>query len=211
MKFLKEHLSEDLFAQLQEALKDNKDVKLANLSSGDYVAKAKFDTKLDEISTLKEQLEGRNNDVTALQEQLKGVEGVDDLKGKLSELQTKYDGDMASHQEKIVLANASLKVMEMGAKNAASVLAHVDMSKVKLGEDDTLQGLSEQVTPLQESMDFLFGEPKKVYKSTPPSPPPPPDDNRSDWDKKFKDAKDISPVEAIKVKQAAFAEGIILN
>ena len=41
MEFLKEALGEDLYKQVEEKLKDNKDIKLANLASGDYVSKQK--------------------------------------------------------------------------------------------------------------------------------------------------------------------------
>ena len=186
MKFLEEHLDEELFTQVQAALKDKGDeVKIVNLKSGEYISKAKFDAKFDEAKTLKEQLETRDGDIATLQTQLENVEGVDDLKADLKTLQEKYDGDIASHAEKIKLTKASLRAIQLGVnpKLTKAILAYVDLDKVTVGDDDNLLGFDEQVTPMKETHKSLFsGDPK--FRSDPANPPPPPDpedeDNLSD-------------------------------
>ena len=61
MEFLKELLGDDLYSQVEAKLKDNKDVKLANLASGEYVSKAKYDDKEAELVKA-------NNTITSLQD-----------------------------------------------------------------------------------------------------------------------------------------------
>ena len=45
MEFLKEYLGDELYSQVEAKLKDNDKVKLANLASGEYVSKSKYDDK----------------------------------------------------------------------------------------------------------------------------------------------------------------------
>lgn len=55
------------FAQLCEKLKDNKEVKLANLASGQYVDKEKLDTKITELATANKKIGEYETTITGLQ------------------------------------------------------------------------------------------------------------------------------------------------
>lgn len=46
MEFLKEILGDDLYTQVETKLKGNDKVKLANLASGEYVSKSKYDDEI---------------------------------------------------------------------------------------------------------------------------------------------------------------------
>ena len=55
MEFLKGVLTDELYAQVETALKDNKDIKLGNLAKGDYVGKDKFEAQAEQLKAIKAQ------------------------------------------------------------------------------------------------------------------------------------------------------------
>ncbi|MDE5602258.1 MAG: hypothetical protein K2J16_07155 [Clostridia bacterium] len=59
MEFLKQHISPELYQQLEEALKGNDKVKLGNLADGSYVSKRKFDDEAQKVADLIAQIEER--------------------------------------------------------------------------------------------------------------------------------------------------------
>lgn len=75
------------YAELEAALKDNKDVKLANLASGQYVDKAKFTTAETQANDLKTQLAQRDKDLAELKKlDAAAIQGeLEKLKGKYAE------------------------------------------------------------------------------------------------------------------------------
>lgn len=87
-----------------------KGYKLADLATGNYVAKKKYDddctAKDTQIKTLTEQMTARDKDLTALQKQLKD-DGTDsqtkltDLTAKLTKLQVDYDTAKKDYESKL--------------------------------------------------------------------------------------------------------------
>lgn len=218
MDFLKEHLSEELFTQLVEALKDKgDDVKLANLASGDFVRKDKFDGEVSrakaenekltkEIETLQGDLEKANSSTGDLETiKAEAATAKKESEDRLAEFETEAEKTSLDYEIR-------LAVMAYGAKDEKSVIAHLDKGKVSL-TDGKLSGLNEQLATIKESNKYLFGEPKKVFESSPPNPPPDDDNNApNEWGAKLKAAKKSGKnLDVIKVKQAAFKEGVILN
>lgn len=135
------------FDQLTEKLKDNKEVKLANLAAGGYVDKAKFTAKEGELATAKQT-------IADLQEAAKKWDGVDvdKLRNDMTALQNKYDADITAAR----LDNAlSMAIVEAKAKNPKLVKAALDTSVIKL-DGDKLLGLSEQIEGLKKSDAYLF-------------------------------------------------------
>lgn len=133
--------------QLESKLKDNKEIKLANLASGNYVDKKKFEDKVAELATA-------NNTITGLRDTVSKFDGVDveKLKKDAAEWETKYNTDIAAAK----LDNAvSLALVEAKAKNPKLARAALDMSLVKL-DGDKLLGLSEQLDNLKKSDAYLF-------------------------------------------------------
>ena len=138
--------------QLQEKLKDNEEIKLANLKAGGYVDKRKFDDKVTELNTAKET-------ITGLQETVSKFDGVDveGLKNKAKEWETKYNTDISA----IKLDSAvNLALVEAKAKNPKLAKAALDLSIVKI-DGENLVGLSEQMEKLKESDPYLFEEEQK--------------------------------------------------
>lgn len=135
------------FEQLEEKLKDNKDVKLANLASGNYVDKTKYESKVTELATLQETVNGLKDTVAKFD----GVD-VEKLKQDAKDWETKYNTDLAAAK----LNNAvDLELVARKAKNPKLAKAALDMSIIKL-DGDNLIGLSEQLDKLKESDGYLF-------------------------------------------------------
>ena len=139
--------------QLDEKLKDNKEIKLANLAAGSYVDKSKFDNKVTE-------LEEANKTIKGLRESVEKFDGVDleKLKNDASEWEKKYNTDIAA----VKLDSAvNMALVEAKAKNPKLAKAALDMSLVKL-DGEKLVGLSEQLDNLKKSDAYLFEEEKKT-------------------------------------------------
>lgn len=160
MEFLKEILGEELYKQLETALNTyngneaNKDkqVKLANLASGEYVGKGKYDA-LDAL------LKGKETELTTanglIAELKKGTKGNEELQGKI----TGYEEQVAQLQaelEKTKLENAiqlalrdakavdpDYLAFKLREKYSADELKLDENGKVK-GIDDKLAGLKTQ-------------------------------------------------------------------
>lgn len=133
--------------QLEEKLKDNEEVKLTNLASGEYVAKKKYDDKVGELKAANDTITGLKNTVSKFD----GVD-VEGLKKAAKDLEDKYNTDMAA----VKLDNA-LNMALVGArvKNPKLAKAALDMSIIKL-DGENLLGLSEQLDALKESDGYLF-------------------------------------------------------
>lgn len=160
MDWLKEILGEELYKQLETALNTyngneaNKDkqVKLANLGSGEYVGKGKYDA-LDAL------LKGKETELTnangLIAELKKGTKGNEELQGKI----TGYEEQVAQLQaelEKTKLENAiqlalrdakavdpDYLAFKLREKYSADELKLDENGKVK-GMDDKLAGLKTQ-------------------------------------------------------------------
>lgn len=135
------------YEQLEAKLKDNKEVKLANLASGSYVDKRKFDDKVAELTTA-------NETITGLRETVAKFDGVDveKLKNDAKAWETKYNTDLAA----VKLDSAvSMALVEAKAKNPKLARAALDMSVIKL-DGDKLLGLNDQLEALKKSDAYLF-------------------------------------------------------
>lgn len=108
MEFLKEILGDEFFNQFAEKInawngnEANKEklVKLANLSSGEYVGKGKFDALQEQLTGKTTELETANGLIAELK---KGTKGNEELQGKI----TTYEGQVADLQQQ--LAETKLK------------------------------------------------------------------------------------------------------
>lgn len=135
------------FEQLEEKLKDNKEIKLANLAAGSYVDKRKYDDVVTERDTA-------NNTIKGLRDTVAKFDGVDieKLKKDASDWETKYNTDIAA----VKLDSAvNMALVEAKAKNPKLAKAALDMSIIKL-DGENLTGLTEQLDKLKESDAYLF-------------------------------------------------------
>lgn len=167
MEFLKSIFADKAltYDELAAALKDNKEIKLANLASGQYVDKEKFDRAETQANDLQAQLKQRDTDI----EELKKVDAKG-LQAKIAELQTQYDTDTKGLTEKLQTQtlNSKIDIALLGAKakNTKAVRALLDAESIKLDGENVL-GLTDQLTKIQAENPFLFGE---MQQQNPPAP-----------------------------------------
>lgn len=163
MDFLKDILGDELFKQISEKLKaynenpDNKDkqIKLANLTEGNFIPKQQFDSITAENQTNAQKLTEANTLIEQLKKSAKGDEA---LQTKIGEYQTKVaklETELA--QAKI---NAAVKVGLM-SENAVDV----DYLTYKLGEkgealeldeQGNIKGWSDKITALKTQFPTMF-------------------------------------------------------
>ena len=102
MEFLKEILGEELFKQIENVINayngseanKGKEIKIANLNSGEYVSKLKFDA-------LQAALDGKDTELTSANDLIaklkKDTKGNEDLQGKIAN----YEADNQKLQEQL--------------------------------------------------------------------------------------------------------------
>lgn len=124
----------------------NAKIKLADLSEGKYVDREKFDSKVRELDTA-------NQSVSELTGKLKAFDGVDvaALKADVKNWETKYKNDLAAVKKDAAVDAA---IMQAKGKNAKAIRALIDLDKVTLREDGTLEGLD--LEALKKSDGYLF-------------------------------------------------------
>lgn len=135
------------FEQLEEKLKDNTEIKLANLAGGEYVSAKKHADVVAELTAANETIAG-------LQETVKKFDGVDleGLRKSVTDWETKYNTDIEAAKVDSLLTDA---LVSAKAKNPKMVKKMLDLSLIKR-DGDKLIGLSEQLDSLKESDGYAF-------------------------------------------------------
>lgn len=160
MEFLKEILGEELYKQVETALNaynDNeankdKQIKLANLGSGEYVGKGKYDSLQALLDGKTTELDTANGLIAELK---KGTKGNEDLQGKITGYETQVQ-QLQAELEKTKLENAiqlalrdakavdpDYLAFKLREKYSADELTLDENGKIK-GMDDKLAGLKTQ-------------------------------------------------------------------
>ena len=109
------------YAQFEELAKD---AKFADLATGDYVSKKKYEDELagkdSQISTLNDTISNRDKDLKALKEQLETAakadgadkEALDKLTADMASLQDKYNADMKAYKAQLAEQSYEFAVKE---------------------------------------------------------------------------------------------------
>ena len=167
MEFLKEILGEELFNQFKEKIdtfngdEANKDkqIKLANLGTGDYVGKGKFDA-LNELLTGKQtELDTANGLIAELK---KGAKGNEETQGKI----TQYESTVAELQAQLqeTKIKSAIKVALLSEKAVdVDYLTYKLNEKLKekgenleLDENDNIKGWDEKLSELKTQFPTMF-------------------------------------------------------
>lgn len=167
MEFLKEILGEELFKQVETAVnayngsEANKDkqIKLANLSGGEYVGKGKYDALQAQLDGKSTELDTANGLIAELK---KGTKGNEELQGKITGYETQVQ-QLQAELEKTKLENAiqlalrdakavdpDYLAFKLREKYKTEELTLDENGKVK-GMDDKLAGLKTQFPAQFES------------------------------------------------------------
>lgn len=145
MEFLKEILGEELYAQVAAKLEGNKDVKLANLASGDYVSKAKYESDM----------QAKETRIQELTQSVKDFDGVDvkQLQKDVNDWKTKYDHDLEETKRDSAIR---LAIAKSGTLSEKALMGLLDKDKIKFDKDGKLTGLDEQIEAIKKEDGFLF-------------------------------------------------------
>lgn len=151
MEFLKDVLGVDLYNQVAEALKGHeKDIKLANLATGDYVSKGKYDSDL----------QAKDTRIAELTKEVQDYDGVDvkKLQQDVADWQKKYTDDIRAEK---IASKVQLAVAKSGTRSEKALLGMLDFDKITIGDDGEIKGLDEQIADIRKEDDFLFTEEPK--------------------------------------------------
>ena len=161
IEVLKDHLSEETYSAVAEELKD-KDVKLADLSSGEYVSKGKYEaleTQLNNTQTLL-------TDTTAkLETAIQSAGDNAALKQELENLKNTNQNEVANitakYEAKLKNAAVMAELTKAGANDPTDILPHLNMDTITM-TDNGIVGLAEQLEPIKTNTPYLFkGEAQK--------------------------------------------------
>ena len=171
MDFLKAILGDELYAKLETAInayngaEANKDkqIKLGNLSSGEYVGKGKYDALAEQLTGKQTELDTANDLIAQLKKDTKGNE---ELQGKITGYETQVQQLQAQLAE--TKLKAAVKVWLLGEKaldvdylsyklteklKAEGRTLELDETENIKGRDDLLAGLKTQFPTMFESGD----------------------------------------------------------
>lgn len=132
------------YEEFAAAVQAQNDVKLCNLSEGQYISVERYNRELKEAK----------DTIRGLTEAAKAYEGVDveALKGQIETLKSKYDTDMqAMRIDQAILQ----RLTEEGARDPKMIAHIIDRKGVKL-EGESVKGLDEQLNNLHEKAGYLF-------------------------------------------------------
>lgn len=138
MEFLKELLGEALFAQVEakinehngnEANKDNQ-IKIANLASGEYVGKGKYDAEVTASQGKDAEIENYKKAIADLQ---KAAKGNEDIQQRISQLEAENDQLKAEQEESEKKYAFELLLMDAGVtdRDEREFLAYKYEKKLK--------------------------------------------------------------------------------
>ena len=165
MDFLKAILSEELYKQVETALnayngdEANKDkqIKLANLGSGEYVGKGKYDALQAQLDGKTTELDTANGLIADLK---KGTKGNEELQGKITGYETQVQ-QLQAELEKTKLDNA----IQLALRDAKAVdpdyLAYklhekYSADELKLDENGKIAGIDDKLAGLKTQFPTQF-------------------------------------------------------
>lgn len=165
MEFLKEILGEELYAQIAEKLNayngdeanKGKQIKLANLGSGEYVGKGKYDALQALLDGKTTELDTANGLIADLK---KGTKGNEELQGKITGYETQVQ-QLQEQLEKTKLDNA----IQLALRDAKAVdpdyLAYklrekYSADELKLDENGKVKGIDDKLAGLKTQFPTQF-------------------------------------------------------
>lgn len=160
IEVLKDHLSEETYSAVAEELKD-KDIKLADLTSGEYVSKGKYEaleTQLNNTQTLLTDTTAKLE--TAIQSAGDNAALKQELENLKNTNQTEVANLTAQYESKLKTAAVMAELTKAGANDPADILPHLNMDAITVN-DKGIVGLSDQLEPIKTAKPYLFkGETK---------------------------------------------------
>lgn len=155
IEVLKDHLSEETYSAVAEELKE-KDIKLADLSTGEYVSKGKYEaleTQLNNTQTLLTDTSAK------LETALQNAGDSEALKQEIENIKTTNQTEVANitaqYESKLKNAAVMAELTKAGANDPKDILPHLNMETITVKEDGC-EGLTEQLEPIKTAKPYLF-------------------------------------------------------
>lgn len=160
MEFLKEILGDELFAQFTEKVNAHngdeankeKQIKIGNLGSGEYVGKGKYDALNEMLNGKQTELDTANGLIAELKKTAKGNEA---LEGKISEYERTIATLQAQNAEIRTKAALKFALMEAKALDIPYMTFNVqeklrqDGKTLELDENDNIKGWEDMLSALK--------------------------------------------------------------
>lgn len=174
MDFLKEVLGEGLFNQVKEKIdafngdeaNKEKQIKIGNLESGEYVGKGKYDALQELLKGKETELASANGLIAEMKEGTKGNEEIQvkisDYETQVSDLQKQLAETKAKSAIKVALLSENAVDVDYLAFKLNEKMA-ADNRKVELDENDNIKGWDKMLEGLKTQCPAMFkGERKKI-------------------------------------------------
>lgn len=193
--------------------------KVAKELDGNYVPKTRFNEVNTELKQAKDQVKERDSQLETLK---KSVGDSEELKKQIETLQnenkTKDEAHAAEIKQIKIDAAVDKALSDAKVKNLKAVKALLNLDKAELSDDGTVKGLDVQIKTLSEAEDskFLFDvtNSQKNQNSKGFVPGQKKDGvpgASSEYETRLAEArKNGNTLEAIKIKQEAAADGVVL-
>ena len=168
MEFLKEILGDDLYAQVAEKInayngnEANKDkqVKVGNLGTGEYVGKGKYDALQELFNGQKTELESANGLIAELK---KGTKGNEELQGKITNYETVVVPELQAQLAE-TRTKGALKVALLSAKATdidylsyrLNEKLRAEGKTLELDENDNIKGWDDLLSGLKTQHPAFF-------------------------------------------------------
>lgn len=167
MEFLKEILGEELFNQMKEKVdahngaEENKEkqIKIGNLGTGDYVSKGKFEALQDLVNGKETELKSAND---LIAEMKKATKGNEEMQGKIGE----YESQVVQLQQQLqeTKIKAAIKVALLSEKAIdIDYLTFKLNEKLKekgealeLDENENIKGWDDKLSGLKTQFPTMF-------------------------------------------------------
>ncbi len=172
------------YEQFEKAVKDA-GIKLADLSTGEYVSKAKYEAEIQskdgQITTLNDTITQRDADLAKIKEQLTAAgedkTKLDDLNAQLSSLQGKYESEVNEYKDRLSKQSYEFAVKEFaGSKKFTSKAAKRDfvnamISKGLQMDGDKILGAEDFVSAYTAENDDAFAKEEEPKPTPAPKKP----------------------------------------
>lgn len=185
MEFLKEILGDDLYKQFEEKVnahngnEANKDkqIKIGNLGSGEYVGKGKFDSEIEKLNALLSgkdtELQTANNLIADLQ---KATKGNEEMQGKFTEYQNQVTQLQAQLQETKIKAALKVALLSEKALDIDYLTFKVNEKlkgegkALELDENENIKGWDDLLSGLKTQFPTQFEKANSVQVDANPLP-----------------------------------------
>lgn len=167
------------YAELEKAIDADKNIKVVDLSGGDYVSKSKFDSRETELEGVKKQLDTANKTINSFKDQ--DIEGI---KKSVSDWEKKYNTDTQQLKDQLAAEQrAHAEEMFMTGYHFTSKPAREGVLNAFKKQDFQMKdgkfvGADDYMQKLMENDDYKGAfvtkeEPKPTPEDHPETPPMP--------------------------------------